>query len=215
MATFLAPVYGIVVLAATLTVGLFMNAFDLSTTTPENAFQTIMGNIHPIFGMIIGMGIIAAAMSTAAGNLFSASSITTMNVLKAVKPDLEDTKLSKLGKVLTVIFALFCSWQALSTSTSVTLLMALGLSLLAGAVFPLSGLFLWKRATAVGSIAGIAVLLGSMVYFNWFNPDLLNIYSGGWALGCGAVVFIVVSLLTKPVSEEARAAFLAPIRKTK
>lgn len=213
MATFLAPVYGIVVLAATLTVGLFINAFDLSTTTPENAFQTLMGNINPVFGLIVGMGIIAAAMSTAAGSLFSASSIGTMNILRSLKPDMEDKKLQRVGKILIVLFALFCSWQALSTGTSITLLMALGLSLLAGAVLPLSGLFFWKRATAAGSIAGIIALLGSMVYFNWFNPNFLGIYAGCWALGCGVAVFVVVSLFTEPVSDEQRERFLAPIRR--
>lgn len=212
MAKFLAPVYGILVLAATLTVGLFINAFDISATTPENAFQTLMGNINPIFGLIVGMGIIAAAMSTAAGSLFSASSIATMNILRSLNPKMGDAKLNKLGKVLIVVFALFCSWQALSTGTSITLLMALGLSLLAGAVLPLSGLFIWKRATAAGSIAGIVALLGSMIYFNWFNSDLFGIYSGCWALGCGVIVFIVVSLFTKPIPKEKREEFLAPLK---
>lgn len=213
MAKFLAPVYGILVLAATLTVGLFINAFDLSATTPENAFQTIMGNIHPVFGLIIGMGIIAAAMSTAAGSLFSASSIATMNILHSIKPELKDEELSKLGKILIVLFALFCAWQTMHTGTSITLLMALGLSLLAGAVYPLIGLFFWKRATAAGSMAGIVALLGTTIYFNWFNPNLLGVYSGCWSLVCGAIVYVAVSLMTKPVSEEQRAEFLSPLNR--
>lgn len=211
MSRFLAPVYGITVLAFTLFIGLCMNAFDLTGVSPDNAFQTVMGGINPILGLIVGMGIIAAAMSTAAGALFTMSSVATMGILHAIKPDIDDAKLKKIGKILIVVIAVFAVTQALSSTTPISELAIIGISLYAGGSLPLLGMFAWKRATAAGSCAGIATMLISSIYFYWINPNMLGIFSGTWALAAAAIVFVVVSLLTKPIDPLHREKFMAPI----
>lgn len=212
MARFLAPVYGILVLTFTLFIGLCMNAFDLTGVSPDNAFQTIMGNINPVFGLIVGMGIIAAAMSTAAGALFTMSTVATMSIVRTIRPDMEDAKLKTIGKVLIVVIAIFSVWQALKSTTPLSELAIIGISLYAAGALPLFGMFLWKRATAAGSCAGIAAMLISSIYFYWINPNMFGIFSGAWALLTASVFFVVVSLLTKPVDPLHREKFMAPIR---
>lgn len=214
MARFLAPVYGILVLAATLLVGLFFNAFDLTGISADNAFQTLMGNINPVFGLIVGMGIIAAAMSTAAGAMFTASSVATMNIIRTFKPEIEDAKLSKIGKLIIVILAVVAVSQAVQVTTPLSQLAIVGISLYTGGVFPLAGMFFWKRATTKGCCAGVATMLVTAIYFYWINPNFMGLFSGIWPFICGLIVFIVVSLCTKPIGETERLDFMRPIMPT-
>lgn len=215
MARYLAPVYGIIVLAATLFTGFLFNAFNLDGVSVDNAFQTVMGNITPIFGLIVGMGIIAAAMSTAAGALFTASSIATMNIIKVIKPDIDDKKLSKYGKLLIVVIAVFAVTQAIRTSTPLSNLAIIGISIYAGSALCLFGVLIWKRASKAGACAGVAAMLISAIYFYFINPNILGIFSGTWAFAVGALVFVIVSLCTKPVDPAHREEFLKPIESKK
>ena len=211
MSKFLAPVYGILVLAATLFIGLCLNAFQLDGASVDNAYQTVMGNIHPLLGLLVGMGIIAAAMSTAAGQMFTISSVATMGVIHALKPDVSDQKLKFIGRIIIVVIAIFSVIQAMQTSTPISELAIIGISLYAGGAFPLVGMFIWKRATAAGCSAGILVMLISAVYFYFINPNFLGLFSGIWSLLCGAIVFVVVSIFTKPVDDRLRVEFMRPI----
>ena len=211
MSTFLAPVYGILVLAATLFIGLCLNAFPIDGVSVDNAYQTVMGNIHPLLGLLVGMGIIAAAMSTAAGQMFTISSVATMGVIHALKPDVSDQKLKLIGRIIIVVIAVFSVLQAMQTSTPISELAIIGISLYAGGAFPLIGMFIWKRATAAGCSAGILAMLISAIYFYFINPNFLGLFSGIWSLLCGAVVFVTVSLFTKPVDDRLRVEFMRPI----
>lgn len=212
MSRFYVWVHGIVVLLVTLFIGLCFNVYNLEGVSADNAFQTILGNMHPILGLIVGMGIIAAAMSTAAGALFTMSSVATMGIVHAIKPNIEDKKLKQIGRILVVGIAVFSVYEALQTSTPISELAIIGISLYAAGALPLLGMFVWKRATAAGACAGIAAMLVSSIYFYWVNPNMLGIFSGTWALLTATVVFVFVSLFTKPIDPLYRERFMAPIR---
>lgn len=202
------------VLFPALLIGLMFNAFTFDGNA-ENAFQVILGQVHPILGLLVGLGIMAAAMSTAAGAVVSASSIFTMNLLRPILKNTPDSKLSKIGRGLISVFVVICSFEAYNTSTNITMLLAMSIGLLGGAIFPITGVFFWKRATGTGAVAAIICLLAATAYFNFFNPNPLGIFSGAWSMMIGAVVFMIVSLLTKPVPEMDRKAFLMPLNTVK
>ena len=197
--------------------GMFAAGFDMEIKTAENAVQMMMASISPVFGVLIGRGIVCAAMSTAAGNVFAASNIAAVNVVAPIAKNLSDKQVKRSGQVILVVFAILSGALALRPVTSITLLLGLQLSLQGGALFPLAGILLWKRATKVGSIAGIAGLFVTTCYLSFFasNANPLGIYSGFWGLIVGTLVFVVVSLVTKPVSAEHREAFLVPLEALK
>ena len=86
------------------------------------------------------------------------------------------------------------------------LLVTIGLVALCGAeqVFiPTIGALYWRRSTTAGAIAGLAVGVGLLICFTFgfvTPPGIFALGGGGNLLSliCNLVVFVVVSLLTKP-----------------
>ena len=80
-------------------------------------------------------------------------------------------------------------------------------------LIPVLGIFVFKRMTTQGACLGyltglIVTYLGTV---HWNNP--LGFMGGMWGLAANAIVCIVVSMVTKPISPEARAEYLAPLSK--
>ena len=74
---------------------------------------------------------------------------------------------------------------------------------------PLLGMFFWPRSTKEGCIAG---LLGGLitVVVTQFTPGFVNplgIFSGVWGLLVNSILFVVVSLATKPPPMDSIRAF--------
>ena len=72
-----------------------------------------------------------------------------------------------------------------------------------GQLFPcMLGVLCWPRATKTGAIAGLAAGVLVVALFNIVWPNPLYVHAGIWGLSVNLPVFIVVSLFTKPASEE-------------
>jgi len=205
--------YSLGVIIPATTVGIAGNAFSfLNYSSPDNVFQTLMTYIHPFWGIAVTIGILAAGMSTVAGSLVASSSILTMDVIRPLTSNTNDEFTRKTGKGMVLLLTVVSYLLALYTPASITMLLAISLSILAMVVLPLSGLFFWKRASHQGAMAGMIVGMIALVYFTFINPHYLSVFGGFWGFAFGVVTFVAVSLMTKPVSSEHRDAFLKPLK---
>ena len=72
-----------------------------------------------------------------------------------------------------------------------------------GQLFPcMLGVLCWPRATKAGAVAGLASGVFVVAIFNIIWPNPLYIHAGIWGLMVNIPIFIIVSLVTKPASEE-------------
>lgn len=100
-------------------------------------------------------------------------------------------------------------------TSAVSALIALAVSFYACAIYPVVTIFIWKRGTYAGSIAGMIGSLVGVVITNFIVKTPLGIHPGVWGLIVGFACYLVVSLCTKPIPEEKRDIFMEPLRRTR
>ncbi len=197
-------------------VGLAANLYKLEVTANDAIFQTLLSSIsNPVWSIIVTIGVLAAGMSTVAGNSNGASMIISYDFVRHLKKDAPDSQLKSVGKkciIILIIFAYICS---LNTPSSVTMLIQLMAASNLVALYPVIGIFVWKRATIPGCLSGMIGGFATVCVANFIFVNPLGIVAGGWGFAVGMFLFIVVSLLTKPIPDEWRSEFTRPLQKTK
>ncbi len=156
--------------------------------------------------LIIACGA-AAAMSTANSQIHSMSAVWTVDFHKAyINPNLAEKKLVWVGRWCILILSAIAYVMALFVPG---LLVNIGLVALAGTaqvIVPTVGAFFWKRSTTAGAISGLLVGVGLLVIFTFIPGTVPGVFAfgGGGLLSLiiNAVVFVVVSLVTKPRPKE-------------
>ena len=153
--------------------------------------------------LIVMLGITAAAISTVNSIILTLSSMISRDVFKKFKPEAEEKQELFVGKLFVPVFtAVIFFFASLRPGLIAVLSVAssAGLLVMVPALF---GAFFWKRGTAAGAVTSI--LAGGVVafYFQFGNLFPLGWWPGIWSGIVSAVLFIVVSLLTKPPLEKA------------
>ncbi len=200
-------------------VGLSAHAFQAQgyeISNPSSVFQLLLSSIStPWWSVLVVIAVLAAGMSTVAGYTSGSSLIVTYDFIHNAKPDADDVKLRDYGRY--VIIALMClGWVLAQFSTAaVTALIALASSFYACALYPIVTIFIWKRGTYAGCLAGQICSLAGVIVTNFIIKTPFGIHAGVWGLICGFAAYFIVSALTKPVPEEWRKEFFEPLEKTK
>ncbi|MFA8439240.1 sodium:solute symporter family protein [Pueribacillus sp. YX66] len=159
--------------------------------------------VPPILGVIVMIGIMAAAISTIDSIILTLSSIVARDVYGNAKRNPSEQRQLLVGKIVIPVIAvlayLFAQLQldliaVLSVSASA------GLLVIVPAYF---GVFFWKRGTAAGVIASVVIsgTLVSVLELTKFKP--LGYGSGVWGLLLSIALFIGVSIVTKAPKEKA------------
>lgn len=173
---------------------------DLATGDLATPMLLGSGLLPTGLAMIVMIGIIAAAVSTIDSIMLTLSSMVARDVYAVAAKTKDERKELIIGKitlpVIAVLAYLFAQLQ-LSLIAVLSVSASAGLLVLVPA---LVGAFFWRRGTAAGAIASIA-LGGSLVFILEFTQTkLLGQGSGVWGLALSLTTFIVVSLLTpKPM----------------
>jgi Na+/proline symporter len=208
------------------------------TVDPDKVFGTLANEFLPsIFPGALGIfiaGIMSAVMNACSTFMLSSSALFTENVYKPIWPKKEQKHYILVGRIASVVVVaggvLFAYWlpgvvKGLEIFWMVSAMMALAFWL---------GLF-WRRTTVAGAWA--ATLVSVAVWWlttqpfclSWLNSLSLNetlkfVVTKGTSLEIylpwqmtfylviGTIAGIVVSLITKPVSEEKLDNFYALIR---
>jgi len=165
----------------------------------------------PILTGLAFAGIASAIMSTADSFINIASAAAVRDLPNAFGKKLSEKSELQWGRISALVLGVVSVALAVGLSSEgIALLGAFGYGTFAAALAPAIGLgFNWKRATKEGAIAsiasglfiGIGLEIGKVLKMAWYTDGLgsLGIYNGVFALSVSAIVFIVVSLITKPV----------------
>ncbi|HEX6923360.1 MAG TPA: sodium:solute symporter family protein, partial [Bacillales bacterium] len=158
--------------------------------------------VPPILGVIVMIGILAAAVSTIDSIMLTLSSLFARDVYGNGKKRPDDQKQLLVGKIVIPVIAILAFAFAelrLNLIAVLSVAASAGLLVVVPAIF---GTFFWKRGTAAGVITSVTggaivvlVLDFLLEFAEGFKPPL-GLAAGIWGLLISAILFIGVSLLT-------------------
>ncbi|MDO4544759.1 MAG: sodium:solute symporter family protein [Bacillota bacterium] len=150
----------------------------------------------------------AAAMSTANSQIHAMSAGYTVDFHKRyINKNLSERQLVWVGRWTILILSAAAYVMCLTIPGA---LVTIGLVALAGTaqiIVPTLGALFWRRSTTAGAISGLIVGVGSLCLFTFhvITPPWVFSMSGGGnllSLILNIIVFVIVSLVTKPRSAE-------------
>lgn len=188
---------------------------------PEDAFgyacRELLG--PGLTGLMVAC-VLAANMSTCSTFMVNTGAIFTRNFFKAyMRPDATDRQLLMTGRISGVLLTLLGVLFALTVKSVLhgflfteTIAAYMGIMVVGG--------FLWKRANRFGAAAAILGSFGTYYALNWHAAGKLTlIYHWkaepfAWAMLAGAVLLILVSLITAPEAGDRVERFFDKMRRT-
>lgn len=141
---------------------------------------------------------LAAAMSSCEILIMNAGLQFVTDILAPIFKKLSDEKLTRLSRILVTPFAAIIVVVSIFKPESLVgmLLMTYGWLV---QLFPtIFGMFYWKRGTKYGAASGLIAGTVVSILFSKTWPNPLGIHAGVWGLAINVLLFVVVSLLTKP-----------------
>lgn len=169
---------------------------DLATgdlATPRLLSSDIM---PPAVGIVVMVGIMAAAISTIDSIMLTLSSMFTRDVYAVLRKDATDRQQLMVGKIVLPVVALL-AW--LFAHLELNLIAVLSVSASAGLLVmvpPLVGCFFWRRGTAAGALAAILGGGGLVFWLQLSKTTPLGQGSGVWGLLVSVALFVGISLAT-------------------
>lgn len=162
-------------------------------------------------GVIVMVGILAAAVSTIDSIMLTLSSIVSRDVYKVAQPSASEGRQLLVGKlVLPVIAVLAFGFAQLELDLIAVLSVSASAGLLV-MVPAIIGAFFWRRGTAAGVLASTIVAGTVVLVLELTKTRLLDQGSGVWGLAIAVVLFVGVSLATR-APEQRAAEFLDHVR---
>ena len=194
----------------------FINRGAAVIDNPGTVFQSLMSQIGGSYWVILLiLACIAAGMSTVASNMNMSALIMTYDVVHVFRKDIDESRLKNIGRGVMVALVCVGAVLAMTATSALTTIVQIAVGFGAAPLFPLIGIFIWKRATKQGAIAGMIGSLAAQTFSVVVIPNPLGIVGGTWGVIVGAICFVAVSLMTKPYSQEYRDNYLAPLKKGK
>ncbi|MBT2218286.1 sodium:solute symporter family protein [Virgibacillus dakarensis] len=184
-------------------------------TTADLATPKLLSSdlVPPVLGVIVMIGILAAAVSTIDSIMLTLSSMVARDVYGNLQKDASDAKQLRVGKIVIPIIAILAFAFAELELNLIAILSVAASSGLIVTVPAFFGTFFWRRGTAAGVISSVSIgaVLVMMLEFTGLKP--FGLAAGIWGLIISTVLFIGVSLATKaPVK---KAELFITILKTK
>ena len=154
-------------------------------------------------GIIVMIGIVAAAVSTIDSIMLTLSSMITRDVYHVAQPAASEAKQLAIGKFILPVIALLAFGFA---QLELDLIAVLSVSASAGLLVmvpAIIGTFFWRRGTAAGVLA--STLVAGLVVFvlEVTQTRLLDQGSGVWGLALAVILYVGVSLATRPPQQRA------------
>lgn len=176
----------------------------------DRVVQSIITEHLPAwFSVFVLIGVVAAAVSTAAVQLMVSSVIVARDLIQGLfKPDADDREITRWARwsvIAVILLSLGFSrwWNQESIAAYLTDVSVPGFAQWAPA---LVGGILWKRGTRQGAVAATTVgvvylVVGLLVTVDGARPLLFDLHPVVPTLLINVIVYVVVSKLTQPPSE--------------
>ncbi|MFP3953733.1 MAG: sodium:solute symporter family protein [Candidatus Acetothermia bacterium] len=165
-------------------------------TNPDKAMPALLTKIPTALGLVIFIGIFAAATSTLGSVILTLSSAVSRDVAKALVPHISERNELLAGKVFipvllgaTVLFA----WLQPGLIAVLSSMASGGLLVTAPALI---GAFFWRRGTGAGVLSSMVVggVITGLMYATGYKP--LGWWPSVWGLGITSLIFVTVSIFT-------------------
>jgi len=172
-------------------------------TSPDTIFPEMLLKYTPIvFAALVIAGALAASMSTGDSQLHAVSAMVSTDVYKTfINKDASEYKQYQIAKIAILVFGLLSVIVALMKPGLLSNILALangGVAALAPAM--LGGVY-WKKSTPQAAISSIIIGEAVMLFTTFAVKNPFGIMAGVWGLLVAFIVFVAVSLNTKPVQK--------------
>ena len=170
------------------------------------ATPTLLASVHvpPVLGVIVMVGILAAAVSTIDSIMLTLASMIARDLRKSPKGDSGEQAQLRLGKWVMPVIALMALGFAELRLDLIAVLSVASSSGLVVAVPAIVGAFFWHRGTAAGALVSI-VGVGALVLASFVTGiKPLGLPPGLWGLPVATLLYIAASLVTRPPRDGAQ-----------
>ncbi|WP_447956569.1 sodium:solute symporter family protein [Vreelandella sp. EE7] len=173
------------------------------------ATPTLLGSglVPPLLGVIVMVGILAAAVSTIDSIMLTLASMLSRDVYTHARPGAGEKRQLLVGKLVVPVIALLALGFAELQLDLIAVLSVAASSGLVAMVPAIVGAFYWKRGTAFGALASILGTSMFVLAMYATGNSLLGLPAGIWGIFVATLLFVGGSLLTTPHAAS-RAAFL-------
>ena len=176
---------------------------DLAAADSATPVLLSLNIVPSIIALLVMLGISAAAISTVNSIILSLSSMVCRDIFKNVSTEADENRELLVGKIFVPLFTVFIFIFA---TYRLDLIAALSVASSAGLLVmvpALVGCFYWKRGSAPAVLISVIVggLLATFLQFSGLRP--LGMWPGVWSGITALILFIGVSLVTKPPLEKA------------
>lgn len=156
---------------------------------------------------LLAAGILAASQSSAEPMLHTPAYLISFDVIGTAKK-WDDYKVGKYQRIIFLIITWCVAYPlALSYPTDLPTILLICYGFIAQ-LFPcMIGVLAWPRGTKYGAIAGLVAGVICVILCNFVWPNPFGIHAGIWGFMFNIPVFIIVSIVTKPASEETLSMF--------
>jgi Na+/proline symporter len=139
----------------------------------QEILPTLILERTPLFAQIMFFGaLLSAILSTASGALLAPTALFTENVLKRLYPHMSDRQFLFTLRLVLVIFTLAIAAFALASEASIYQMVQNTYKItLVSCIVPLAAGIFWRRATAQGALASIALGLASWIAMELFAAE--------------------------------------------
>ncbi|MGM0902221.1 MAG: sodium:solute symporter family protein [Bacillota bacterium] len=159
--------------------------------------------VPPVLGIIVMIAIIAAAISTIDSIMLTLASLFARDVYGNIKQNVSERRQLAIGKLVMPIIAIMAFAFAELQLDLIAVLSVASSAGLTVTVPAIIGTFFWKKGTAAGVITSVTVSGLLVLILELFMIKPYGIGSGVWGLLLSTLLFVGVSLVTKPPAEKA------------
>ncbi len=169
----------------------------------DSAMPALLSLVPPALALVVTLSIFAASVSTINSIVLSLSSIAGRDIYRALSPRISEDRELFWGKLLIPTMFLIAWGFAQLKLGMIGILSTMSSGGLMSILPALIGAFFWKRGTAT---AVISSSIPSVIVIGWFyvaGLKPLGLWPPVWGLIISTVIYVVVSLLTKPPEKAA------------
>ncbi|WP_111414775.1 sodium:solute symporter family protein [Billgrantia lactosivorans] len=159
--------------------------------------------VPPVLGVIVMIGIMAAAVSTIDSIMLTLSSMLARDVYANVKPGASEKRQLLVGKIVIPVIALMALGFAELQLDLIAVLSVAASSGLVAMVPAIIGAFYWKRGTAAGALVSVLGTGAFVLFVYAIGNSFLGLPAGVWGIIVSSVLFVGVSLVTQPCQSAA------------
>ncbi|MFC4386950.1 sodium:solute symporter family protein [Gracilibacillus marinus] len=153
--------------------------------------------VPPILGVIVMVGIMAAAISTIDSILLTLASMFSRDVVGNLTKQSTDKKQLTIGKLVIPIIAILAFLFAQLQLDLIAVLSVASSAGLIVSVPAIIGAFFWKKGSAIAVILSVSISSIVVILLEFFKFVPFGLKSGIWGLLLSTSIFIIVSFMSK------------------